>query len=97
MNVSCACRLEKYGQSFLERINDYDTVVRFFRGLNDIAVKIADKNAGITQDEINAYADCLRKNNVSDIALRAAVRINSPDADILKKAYKICDIINLDN
>ncbi len=89
--------LEMYGHSFLEYINNYDTVVRFFRGLNDIAVKIADKNAGITPDEINEYADCLRKNNVSDIALRAAVRINSPNNSILQAAYKVCDVINLDD
>ncbi len=89
--------LEKYGHSFLEHISDYDTVIRFFRGLNDIASKITDKNIDITADRISEFTECLRKNDVSDIALRAAVRINSPDNSTLQKAYKICDAIGLDD
>lgn len=77
--------LDEYGHCFLERINEYDSVVGFFRGVNDTALKIV--NEKIDDETIN----WIKENKVSDLALRAAVRINSPDNETLLKAYKICD------
>lgn len=82
--------LDRYGYSFLDRWNTYEEIMRFFRGLNDTALKIVKDNA----DEQSAV--WLRRNHVSDIALRAAVRIHAPDNTALQRAYEICDTIKLE-
>ncbi len=81
--------LDAYGHCFLERINDYDAVIRFFRGINDAALCIVKGGAD------GQYADWLRQNRVSGIALRAAVRIHAPDDETLQRAYQDAERIAL--
>lgn len=82
--------LLQYGRSFVERINTYKSIIEYFRALNkvaDEAVKnILNEGMYLSKDSIN----WIKNNEISEIAMRAAIRIFAPDNDIAEKAYELC-------
>ena len=82
--------LDAYGHSFLERLREYDEINRFFRGINDTALKIVKGGAD------GQSVEWLNRNQVSGIALRAAVRIHAPNEEVLQQAYRAVEQICVD-
>lgn len=82
--------LSQYGSSFFEKISNYKAVIDYFRAIN----KVADEAVKQIQKEGAALSkvskEWLTSNEISEIALRAAIRIYSPDKNIAKRAYELC-------
>ena len=82
--------LLQYGRSFVERINTYKSIIEYFRALNkvvDEAVKnTLNEEMYLSKDSV----DWIKNNDISEIAIRAAIRIYAPDDDIAKKTYELC-------
>jgi len=84
--------LSEYGKCFLDRINEYDKIIKYFRQLNKAAAEFVRKSVGecISQNSPKAEyvqtieADSYDGNIIdasSDIALKAAIRLYAPDSE----------------
>ena len=74
MQVIAVCSLERaaYGTSVLDRIRDFDALMRYFTRLNEI---VSDRGPVCTADDIRF----LREAKVSDIAVEASARLFATD------------------
>ena len=74
MQVIAVCSLERaaYGTSVLDRIRDFDALMRYFTRLNEI---VSDRGPVCTADDIRF----LREAQVSDIAVEASARLFATD------------------
>lgn len=97
--------LAAYGHSFLDKVNEYDAVIDYFRKLNSFAA--AAVRAASTEEETEAsrqkteYVRTMEEKSrdaqgkinmaeVSEIALRAALRLYAANPDLAQRAYGYC-------
>lgn len=100
--------LAEYGHCFLERQNDYTSVIDYFRGLNSLAASAVREVS--TESEVQRQmgkeeyvstiktvntADITNMNRdgcgeITDVALRAAIRLFAQRQDIAERAYQYC-------
>lgn len=71
MQVVAVCELEQltYGESVIDRIREFDELVRYFTGLNDAVG--ACRTDGLQEENIRF----LKEERISDIAIEASVRM----------------------
>lgn len=91
--------LAEYGRCFLEQMNDYDTVIGYFRQLNKAAAEYV-KRAAVNRTAENKpkaeYVQTIEADGfdravvrqASDIALQAAVRLYAADAQTAREAFE---------
>ena len=60
---------EKYGTNLLERCNEFDKLMHFGNELNRLALSV------IHSEEDDALRQWMKKNQVSDVALQAAIAV----------------------
>ena len=81
--------LKEYGVCFLDRINDYDDVIGYFRQLNKAAAEslgiVKEKYAKAMEAE-NYGTDAI--NNASDVALKAAIHLYAPGNEAAQAAFE---------
>lgn len=91
--------LAAYGSSFLDKINNYGEIIRYFRGLNSFAaaaVKAVDENYQ-NEEQKTEYIKTIETKScgeqgekpaswTTDIALRAAIRLFARNQDIAENA-----------
>lgn len=91
--------LAEYGNCFLDRINDYDIIIKYFRQLNRAAAQFVKEAAGkrvrnnvpkaeyvqtIEADDYDWSTICTS----SDISLKAAIRLYAPDCETAQAAFE---------
>lgn len=91
--------LAEYGSCFLEWLNDYDTIIRYFRKLNKAAAEYVKRTAGgrgtgskpkeeyVQTIEAGAYEQEIIRHS-SEIALRAAIRLYAPNQETALDAFE---------
>lgn len=91
--------LSEYGECFLERLNDYDGIIKYFRQLNKAAAEYVKRAAGdreagnrpkaeyVQTIEAEDYEKDVIKNS-SEIALRAAIRLYAANKEIADAAFE---------
>lgn len=97
--------IAEYGSCFLESVNEYEKVINYFRCLNRyardavkaVSTKEETKNINQKTEYIKTIEDqsCMYKEqqsiqNVSEIALRAAIRLYATNGDMADRAYQYC-------
>lgn len=91
--------LSAYGECFLDRINDYDKIIKYFRQLNKAAAEHVKKAAGKSAAKNSPKAEYVQTieadnydTNVikysSDIALQAAIRLYAADTETAQAAFE---------
>lgn len=91
--------LAEYGSSFLDRICDYDVIIKYFRQLNRAAAQCVKEAVGKGAVKNTAKAEYVRTIETdeydadvisasSDIALRAAIRLYAPDQETAQAAFE---------
>ncbi|MDE7267854.1 MAG: DUF4422 domain-containing protein [Lachnospiraceae bacterium] len=89
----------EYGSSFLDRINDYDTIIKYFRQLNKAAAQFVKEAVGgraLTNVPKAEYVQTIEADDYdqstisdsSDIALRAAIKLYAPDHETAQTAFE---------
>lgn len=96
--------LVAYGSCFLDHMESYEQIIKYFRGLNSIA--LAAVRAVVTEKEQNnaaktAYIQTIEEKScggitehivldVTEIAVRAAIRLYAPNQDCADRAFAHC-------
>lgn len=91
--------LNTYGHSFLDNICEYEAVIKYIKKINAIAMQTVQcitecmKNMSKTDnaDIKKVSVKNMINEKVSDIALKASIRIYAPDNIVATRAYELID------
>lgn len=95
--------LEEYGKCFLDSVYEYGEVISYFRKLNSFAAEAVktvatekeqenflQKTEYVSTIEEKGLKENINMTDVSEIALRAAIRLYAINQDMAERAYQYC-------
>ena len=82
--------IQEYKNCFLEKINEYQDIIQYFRQLNNIALELIKAAQEQNVKLSDASREWLNKNEISQVAIKAAIRIYATDRETAIRAYEIC-------